>query len=108
MTEDKGMIVSQHACTSYLENQVAELLLNPAVLSSGAHYILLADVDQVFTETDNSQLQMMPTKEEVSTVLFISNLNAEPGTDGITSLLYHEHWNALGDNVHEVFHSSSI
>ena len=41
----------------------------------------------VFTELDNENLAKLPEKDEVKEVLFKSNLNAAPGTDGITSLL---------------------
>ena len=44
----------------------------------------------------------VPSKDELEDVLANSNLNAAPGTDGITSLLYHEHWDTLGDSLHEV------
>ena len=35
-------------------------------------------------------------------MLFKSNLNAAPGSDGITSLLYHDHWDTMGDSLYEV------
>ena len=44
-------------------------------------------MDPVFTESDNRDLEKLPDREEVKNVLFDSNLNAAPGTDGITSLL---------------------
>ena len=47
-------------------------------------------------------LEKLPTKEEVKDVLFNSNLNAAPGSDAITSLLYHDHWDTLGDSIHDV------
>ena len=56
----------------------------------------------VFSESDNKNLEKSPDKEEVKEVLFNSNLNASPGTDGITSLLYKEHWDLFSDSVLEV------
>ena len=56
----------------------------------------------VFTESDNKKLEQKPEKDEVKKVLFKSNLNAAPGTDGITSLLLKEHWNLLGDSLFQV------
>ena len=47
-------------------------------------------------------LRSKPSKDEVKDILFQSNLNAAPGTDGITSLLYKEHWDILGDPLHGV------
>ena len=35
-------------------------------------------------------------------ILCQSNLNSAPGTDGITSLLYKEHWNILGESLYQV------
>ena len=69
----------------------------PAVLDRSAQDTLLAEVTPVFTEEDIENLKAVPGKEEVKEVLFESNLNAAPGTDGITSLLYKEHWDLLGD-----------
>jgi hypothetical protein len=63
---------------------------------------LLAEVKPVFSELDNENLAKLPEKDEVKEVLFKSNLNAAPGTDGITSLLYKEQWSLLGDSIFEV------
>ena len=99
---EHGLIEGHKDCSAYLEAQVAELLLNPAVLNSEAQGILLEEVEQVFTEADNTMMNKLPTKNEIKEVLFNSNLRAAPGTDGITSLLYHDHWDILGDSLHEV------
>ena len=37
-----------------------------------------------------------PSQEEVKEVLWSCNLNASPGTDGISALLYKVHWDILG------------
>ena len=56
----------------------------------------------MFTEEDNKMLEMDPTIEDVKEVLFKSNLNAAPGTDGITSLLYKECWESLDNSLYKV------
>ena len=79
-----------------------KILLHPAVLDANAQATLLAEVMPVFTDMDNRNLVGLPDKDEVKDVLFNSNPNAAPGTDGITSLLYKEHWDVLGDSLFEV------
>ena len=101
-TEDQGLLEGHQACADYLHGQVAELLLNKAVLDPTAQASLLMEVPKVFTEADNAILKKMPSKDEVGEILKLSNLNAAPGTDGITSLLYQEHWDILGDSLHKV------
>ena len=59
-------------------------------------------MEPVYTEADNNELEKLPEVEEVKSVLFDSNLNAAPGTDGITSLLYKVHWDILGEPLHQV------
>ena len=63
---------------------------------------MLAEVTPVFTDTDNENLLKLPDKDEVKDILFNSNLNAAPGSDGITSFLYKEHWDLVGDYLLEV------
>ena len=89
---ETGTLQGHDACSSYLEGEVASLLLNPAALDPAAQDILLAEVEPVFTKEDNEMLLALPCKEEVKEVLFSSNLKAAPGTDGLTSLLYKECW----------------
>ena len=90
------------ACSRFLVGEAAKLLLNPAVLDQAAQTMLLSEVVPVFTEEDNQKLEKPPTKEDVKEVLFNSNLKAAPGTDGITSLMYKECWDILGDALHQV------
>ena len=85
-TED-GVLEGHAACSEFLQQQVAELLLHPALLDPVAQDILLAEVDKVFTEKDNNMLTAKPTKEEVEDSVKTSNMDAAPGTDGITSLV---------------------
>ena len=100
-TEDE-LLEGHDACSTYLVGEVSKLLLNPVVLDSNAQAILLAEVEPVFTEEDNRRLEKPPDKDLVKAVLFKSNLKAAPGTDGITSLLYKECWDTLGDSLHKV------
>ena len=44
----------------------------------------------------------VPTKEEMKESISTSNLHAAPGTDGITSYLYHECFEILGDALTDV------
>ena len=90
-TED-GLIEDHQLCSDNLVGQIEDLLPNPAVLNPLAQSTLLSEVDQVFFKADNNMLEKLPTKEEVKDVLFNYNLNAAPGSDAITSLLYHYHW----------------
>ena len=54
------------------------------------------------TDLDNRMLLAPPTKDEVKEVVSASNLNAAPGSDGITSLLYNVCWDTIGDPLTEV------
>ena len=98
----QGLLEGHQACSDFLQSQVADLLSNPAILDQGAQASLLAEVNPVFTEADNLKLRKLPSKELVHDILCKSNLNSAPGTDGITSFLYKEHWDLLGDSLHQV------
>ena len=98
----QGMMDGHSACSNFLQGEVAKLLLTPVVLDEAAQAVLLAEVKPVFTEADNTKLKQPPSKSRTYEVLSKSNLNAAPGTDGITSLLYKEHWDVLGDSLHQV------
>ena len=97
-----SLLEGHDACSSFLSRELEKLLLNPAVLDEAAQATLLAEVKPVFTERDNLKLRTLPTKDLVKNVLFDSNLNAAPGTDGLTSFLYKELWPTLGDSLHQV------
>ena len=56
----------------------------------------------MFTDEDNSMLEKSPSKAEIAAALEDANQKSAPGTDGLTFLLYHEHWELLGDSVHDV------
>ena len=99
---EAGIIEGHQKCSSFLEDQVRNLLLNPGVVDRSAREIMLKETDQVFTENDNSKLLSMPTMEEIRKVVSKSNQNASPGTDGIPSLLYSRCWGVMGQPLTEV------
>ena len=94
--------IGHDECSSYLEDQVSHLLLHPAELDSQVQAELLREVHPVFTEEDNTLLSRIPTKKDVKSSVSNSNLNAAPGTDGITSFFYHHSWDIVGDALTEV------
>ena len=57
-------------------------------------------------------LLVIPTKEEVFDTLKEANANAAPGTDGISSLVYKQCWDSLGDALTDVtkakFHGEKL
>ena len=97
-----GILEGHADCAKYLENQVAQLLLRPVVLDGDAQQQLLQELQPVFTPEDNAMLSMLPTKQEVKRSIAIANLHGAPGTDGITSYLYHICWKIVGDIITEV------
>ena len=92
---ERGLLEGHELCASYLEEQVANLLLSPAPLHLDAREALLEEVHQVFSEEDNQNFMKIPDEQEIKEVLNKSNLLAAPGSDGIPSLLYHECWDIL-------------
>ena len=100
--EDNKIIEGHSACAAYLEDSVAQLLHLPPLLDAAAQDQLLAEVEPVFTPADNALLCKLPTKTEVKETLDNANLHAAPGCDGLTSFLYKECWDTLGDSLTEV------
>ena len=92
-------------CAHYLEQTVADLLLQPAQLDEAAQAVLLKEVQPVFTSKDNAMLKKLPDKEEVKQSVWSSNLHAAPGSDGLTTFLYQQCWDVLGDSLTEVVQS---
>ena len=92
-------------CAQYLEQTVADLLLHPAHLDEGAQEALLREVQPVFTSKDNTMLKKAPDKEEVKLSVWSSNLHAAPGSDGLTTFLYQQCWDVMGDSLTEVTQS---
>ena len=98
----EGLLEGHSACSDFLQKEASNLLLTQAKLDPFAQEALLAEVKPVFSDSDNCKLKKKPSKDYVFDVLSRSNLNSAPGTDGITSLLYKEHWDILGDPLHQV------
>ena len=100
-TGDK--ILEGHAeCANFLENSVADLLLNQASLCNVSQEELLKDVQPVFTKKDNDMLRKSPSKDEVKKSIWTANLHAAPGTDGLTTFLYYICWDILGNSLTEM------
>ena len=51
---ESGIVEDHDKCANFLENQVAGLLLNTAPVDQTARNIMLGEVDQVFTDKDNT------------------------------------------------------
>ena len=102
LSTEHGVLEGHEACSKYLENEVSNLLLHPAVLDEAAQDALLQEVRPVFTKEDNAMLLKAPNKEEVKESLWSSNSNAAPGNDGLTNLVYKQCWDVLGDSLAEV------
>ena len=66
---ENGLLEGHGQCASYLEDQVASLLLHPAPLHQGARDCLLEEVLEVFSEQDNVKFMAIPDEEEVKEVL---------------------------------------
>ena len=100
---DENTVIDGHkACAAHLEGLVAELLHPHPDLDTVAQDHLLAEVLPVFTQADNDLLTRTVTKDEVQKTLGAANLHAAPGSDGITSFLYKECWETVGDDLTEV------
>ena len=81
------------------QKQIEEFILEIDIL----HAQEINIEEESFSQcSDNCSLKKKPSKDYVFDVLCRSNLNSAPGTDGITSLLYKEHWDILGDPLHQV------
>ena len=83
-----GLKEGHQQCASYLEQQVADLLTNPALLDQAARDVLLEEVEHVFSAEDNEKFLSLPSLSDVKKRVSASNLLAAPGTEGIPSLLY--------------------
>ena len=100
---EHGLLEGHAACARYLEQQVEDLLLQPALIDDMARNTLLSEIDgNDFTEDDNAMLLAPPTSKDVREVLSSSNLMAAPGMDGIPSLLYSTCWDVMGGPLTEV------
>ena len=102
LNTEAGLLEGHAACSQYLEKAVGNLLLHPAVLDEDAQSRLLKEVKPVFTAEDNAMFLKTPTKEEVKESLWTAKVNAAPGTDGLTNLVYRHCWDILGDGLTDV------
>ena len=99
---ERGTLDGHDACADYLEKAVGDLLAHQADLDAVAHDTLLRDVRPVFTAKDNEMSSKPPSKEDVKESVWSANLNAAPGTDGLTNLVYRHCWDILGDSLTDV------
>ena len=102
MQTENGLIEGHDNCSAHLQKTLEDLLLHPANLDPVAQVALLDHVEEVFTKRDNDRLIAPVTREEVWESVLTSNVNSSPGTDGITSLVYREHFDILGDALTDV------
>ena len=99
---EEGMLEGHEKCSNYLLKSVRELLRYPADLDTDSQNTLLSLVKPVFSPADNDALESLPSKDEILKALSSSNLDASAGSDGISSLVYKECWEILGDTLLEV------
>ena len=99
---EKGLLEGHTACVQYLEQAVGKLLLHPANLDVDAQDALLKEVRPVFTQADNEMFAKLPTKDDVKQSVWSANINAAPGNDGLTNLVYKHCWDTLGESLTEV------
>ena len=102
---ESGMLEGHDACSKYLETVVSELLTKPAELDQEAQELLLKEVKRVFTEEDNRMMRKIPSKEDVRESVWTARVDAAPGSDGLTMLVYRHCWNTLGDSLTEMVQS---
>ena len=105
LSTENGFLEGHSACANFLEKAVGDLLLSHPALSEHAQKLLLSEVKPVFTDEDNSLMLKIPTKEEVKESLWCADIDAAPGTDGLTNLVYRHCWDILGDSIVNVVQS---
>ena len=59
---EQGLIEGHTACSEYLQKSVEDLLLHPALLDQTSQNILLAELEEQFTDSDNRILLAEPTR----------------------------------------------
>ena len=99
---EKGIIEGHTECAAFLHSTVKKLIGYPAILDIESQNALLDEIEPVYTSADNVKFELTPTNDEILQNLKLSNLNAAPGTDGISGLVYKECWGSLGDSLSEV------
>lgn len=74
------------------------------------NFEMLYNLPKLIKEEQNSELLLMPDKEEVRSVVVGLNRCSAGGPDGITGIFFQETWDILGDHIHQVanaFHTGS-
>ena len=71
-----------------MEKAVSDLLTKPAQLDLKAQELLLQEVKPVFTEEDNIKMKKIPSKEDVKESIWSARVDAAPGPDGLSMLVY--------------------
>ena len=99
---ESGIMEGHTACTEFLENAVSSILTSPASLNQSAQKELLKEVKVVFIKEDNEMMMKTPTKEEVKDSVLSGNVNAAPGCDGLSTMVYKHCWDLLGDSLTSV------
>ena len=69
LSTPQGVVTGHDALALALESNVADHLLNQADLLPAAQEILLKEIEQSFSEDNNSKLKAIPTKSEIKQVL---------------------------------------
>ena len=89
---ESGIVEGHAACTEFLENAVSYIFTSPASLNQSAQKELLKEVKVVFTKEDNEMLMKTPIKDEVKDSVWSGNVNAAPGCDGLSTMVYKDCW----------------
>ena len=96
------MLEGHALCAAFLEQEVKNLLLTNADLDPTSQNTLLEELTPCFTEADNAILKSPPTLKSVKETMYVSNLHASPGCNGIPSLLYKVCWDTVGPGLTDV------
>ena len=105
LSTENGFLEGHSACANFLEKSVGDLLLSHPALNEHAQKLLLSEVKPVFKDEDNSFMLKIPTNEEVKESLWCADIDAAPGTDGLTNLVYRHCWDILWDSIVNVVQS---
>ena len=72
----------------YLEKEVMDLFSNVHHPNQSNEQELLDGMETVFTQEDNEKLLACPDENKIKNVICSANLNAAPGEDGISMIVY--------------------
>ena len=90
--DENTLLGGQKKCVAFLESSIKDITDGSSNLDESSQRILLNETEKVFTPEDNEILLKTPSKDEVYKMLSESNVHAAPGSDGLTSLVYKEHF----------------